>query len=97
MHFGLESATLSGDVISSSGKNPLYGAGSNAIFDKIDNRLYDGSWNGELMAWTVDPLEKVYSHTYEHHMITILAHENGKYFAVVNPTVNTNEHGGSKL
>jgi len=89
--------TVSGKIISSTGKSRLYGAGSNAIFDETDNRLFDGSFNGELMAWSISPLKKVFSHTYENNMITTLARENKSYFAVVNPTVRTTEHGGSKL
>lgn len=91
--------TLSGELISATGKNPFYGAGSNAIYQAADNLLYDGSWNGELMAWSVDPLEKIFSHTYEHHMITAMVQDEGnqQFFAVVNPTVNAAEHGGSKL
>lgn len=91
--------TMSGELISATGKNPLYGAGSNAIYQEADKLLYDGSWNGELMAWKVDPLEKVFSHTYEHHMITIIVQDddNKEFFAVVNPTVNAEKYGGSKL
>lgn len=91
--------TFTGELVSKTGKNPLYGAGSNSIFNAVDNYLYDASWQGELLAWNIKPLVQTFKYEYKNHMITVLTRSNktNLFYAAVIPTVYAPMFGGAKL
>ena len=91
--------TFSGEIISQTGKNPLYAAGCKPIFHEVENYLYDGSSQGELIAWNINPLEKISIDLIEGYSIEKLVKDyaESKFFAAIGATVNSKESDGNKV